>query len=319
MPLLVEQFSETDEQQVIALWERCGLLRPWNDPHRDIARKLLVQRELFLVGKIDGRIVGTVMAGYEGHRGWVNYLAVDPDYRRRGFGHTLMKEAERRLLEMGCPKVNLQIRAENEDAVSFYERIGFTRDEVLSMGKRLQRDLPLVLVLLALCVSCSRHRPSETVAAPTPVRASITSLPDNPCDVLTAREISAAIGKSVTRGRRAPDVSEIIRADKESRLPRERAVCSYDSMNEFGSIMIIVPAVSDQNASAFERTRDEYARRARPVRIEGLGEDAWMEGGGALHVLAGKNAQFIVGTRTVRDDTKEIEIAVAKAILARLR
>lgn len=132
-------FSEEDEEEVIALWERCDLLRPWNDPKRDIARKLLVQRELFLVGKIDGKIVATVMAGYEGHRGWVNYLAVDSGFRKQGLGRTLMEEAERRLVEIGCPKVNLQVRNENEAAVAFYERLGFERSPVVSMGKRLEK------------------------------------------------------------------------------------------------------------------------------------------------------------------------------------
>jgi len=135
--MLIGSFIEEDRDDVIRLWERCGLLRPWNDPHRDIARKLLVQRELFLVGKIDGKIVGTVMAGYEGHRGWVNYLAVDSDFRKRGLGRALMKEAERRLVEIGCPKVNLQIRNENEEAMAFYERLGFELNPVVSMGKRL--------------------------------------------------------------------------------------------------------------------------------------------------------------------------------------
>jgi hypothetical protein len=183
---------------------------------------------------------------------------------------------------------------------------------------KINLHVPLVLVLLGLCVGCSSRRPSEGEPAPTPARATITSLPDNACEVLTPAEISAAIGKGVTRGRRAPDIGEIIHADKEGRLPRERAVCSYDTASEFGSIVIIVPYVSEQNRAAFQRTLDEYSRRARPQRIEGLGEDAWLEGGATLHVLAGKNAQFVVAARTVRDDTKETVIAVAKAILARL-
>ena len=135
----IETFSEEDEEEVIALWGRCELLRPWNDPKLDIARKLLIQRELFLVGKIDGKIVATVMAGYEGHRGWVNYLAVDSAFRKQGLGRTLMEEAERRLVEIGCPKVNLQIRNENDGAMAFYERIGFERNPVVSMGKRLAK------------------------------------------------------------------------------------------------------------------------------------------------------------------------------------
>ena len=136
----IREFDEKDEQEVVSLWDRCALLRPWNDPHKDIARKLHVQRDLFLVGTVEGKIVASVMAGYDGHRGWVNYLAVEPSHRRRGIGRALMDEAERRLGGLGCPKVNLQIRAENKEAIAFYERIGFAGDSVLSMGKRLGKD-----------------------------------------------------------------------------------------------------------------------------------------------------------------------------------
>jgi len=136
----IRPFEDADEEAVIALWERCGLLRPWNDPHKDIARKRLLQRELFLVGVEGGAIVGTVMAGYDGHRGWINYLAVDPARRRKGFGRALVERAERRLSELGCPKVNLQVRRENREAMAFYERIGFREDVVASFGKRLKRD-----------------------------------------------------------------------------------------------------------------------------------------------------------------------------------
>ncbi len=138
----IRAFQDRDEVEVIRLWERCGLLRPWNDPRKDIARKRRVQRELFLVGTIDGTIAASVMAGYEGHRGWVNYLAVDPQRRRQGLARALMSEVERRLRELGCAKINLQIRRDNLDAISFYERIGFTEDAVVSLGKRLERDDP---------------------------------------------------------------------------------------------------------------------------------------------------------------------------------
>ena len=143
MTLQIRPFIEADEEEVVALWERCNLVRAWNDPHKDIARKLRVQRELFLVG-VDGdggdRIVATVMAGYEGHRGWINYLAVDPDSRRQGYGRALMAAAEERLRALGCPKINLQIRNDNRDAIAFYRRIGFSEDAVISLGKRLERD-----------------------------------------------------------------------------------------------------------------------------------------------------------------------------------
>ena len=99
--LSIRPFAEADEAEVVALWDRCGLVRPWNDPRTDIQRKLSVQRELFLVGLVADRIVATVMAGYEGHRGWINYLAVDPTQRRQGFARLLVAEVEERLREIG--------------------------------------------------------------------------------------------------------------------------------------------------------------------------------------------------------------------------
>jgi ribosomal protein S18 acetylase RimI-like enzyme len=138
--VLVRAFKEADEARVIELWTFAGLVRPWNDPKKDIARKLKVQRELFLVAELDGVIVGTVMAGYEGHRGWVNYLAVDIGQRRRGIGTALMRDAERRLRLLGCPKINLQIRRENTGVQAFYAAIGFKEDAAVSMGKRLEED-----------------------------------------------------------------------------------------------------------------------------------------------------------------------------------
>jgi ribosomal protein S18 acetylase RimI-like enzyme len=136
----IRSFQVEDEHEVVSLWERCGLIRPWNDPHNDIRRKLQVQGHLFLVGTVDDRVVATVMAGYEGHRGWVNYLAVDPKHQRAGLARRLMTEVENRLRESGCPKVNLQIRSDNAQAVGFYRAIGYTDDDVVSMGKRLERD-----------------------------------------------------------------------------------------------------------------------------------------------------------------------------------
>ncbi len=136
----IRPFEDFDEDAVVALWSRCGLLRSWNDPHKDIARKRQVQRELFLVCKIDEELVASVMAGYDGHRGWINYLAVDPQVQRRGLGRALMEEVQQRLRMLGCSKINLQIRRENLEAIAFYERIGFSEDAVLSFGKRLERD-----------------------------------------------------------------------------------------------------------------------------------------------------------------------------------
>jgi ribosomal protein S18 acetylase RimI-like enzyme len=138
--VIVRAFRETDEARVIELWMFGGLLKPWNDPKKDIARKLQVQRELFLVAELEGVVVGVVMGGYEGHRGWVNYLAVDIGQRRRGIGTALMRDVERRLRLLGCPKINLQIRRENTAVQAFYAAIGFSEDEAVSMGKRLEND-----------------------------------------------------------------------------------------------------------------------------------------------------------------------------------
>lgn len=136
----IRAFQEGDATAVVALWEGCGLTRPWNDPRKDIARKLQVQPELFLVGLVQGDLVASVMAGYEGHRGWVNYLAVAPEHRRKGFGRILMEEVERRLLERGCPKLNMQVRSSNTAAMAFYRRLGYVPDEAVALGKRLIRD-----------------------------------------------------------------------------------------------------------------------------------------------------------------------------------
>ena len=136
----IRAYRESDQDAVVALWRECGLVRPSNDPVKDIHRKLRVQRDQLLVGSMDGRLVATMMVGYEGHRGWVNYLAVAADCRKRGFGRLLMDEAETRLREMGCPKINLQIRRSNAGAVAFYRSIGYAQDDVVSMGKRLIED-----------------------------------------------------------------------------------------------------------------------------------------------------------------------------------
>ena len=137
MQLAIRPFQPADQPDVIDLWHLCNLVVPHNDPATDIAAKLQIQPELFLVGTVDDRIVATVMAGYEGHRGWINYLAVSPDCRRRGIGRRMVAEAEFGLRELGCPKANLQIRSSNQSVIAFYRRLGFSQDDVVSLGKRL--------------------------------------------------------------------------------------------------------------------------------------------------------------------------------------
>lgn len=137
---VIRAFRVADTEAVVALWRACALTRPWNDPHRDIERKLEVQPELFLVAVVSNVIVGSIMAGYEGHRGWINYLAVDPAFRRQGVAAALVARVEQTLTDMGCPKINLQIRGDNQDVADFYESLGYVADDVLSMGKRLIPD-----------------------------------------------------------------------------------------------------------------------------------------------------------------------------------
>ena len=138
--MLIRPFRSADEAALVELWVACELTRPWNDPRRDIERKLADSGELLLVGEEDGRLVGTIMAGYDGHRGWINYLGVHPSQRGRGLGRALMEAAEERLRALGCPKINLQIRDDNPEALAFYEAIGYTREPIVSYGKRLVSD-----------------------------------------------------------------------------------------------------------------------------------------------------------------------------------
>ncbi len=136
----IRPYRDADENDVIQLWQMCGLTVPHNDPVKDIRRKLTVQPELFLVGVRQERIIATVMAGYEGHRGWLNYLAVSPDMRQSGIARQLVSEVEKHLRLMGCPKINLQVRGTNTGAIAFYRKIGFVEDDVISLGKRLEFD-----------------------------------------------------------------------------------------------------------------------------------------------------------------------------------
>jgi len=138
----IRQFRSEDTEAVVTLWRQAGLVVAWNDPYRDIERKLSVQPELFLVVEADaGEVIGTAMAGYDGHRGWVNYLAVDEAHRGSGLGAELMAEAERLLAERGCPKLNLQVRSSNTGVIEWYRSLGYEPDNAVSLGKRLIPDV----------------------------------------------------------------------------------------------------------------------------------------------------------------------------------
>ena len=136
----IRPFERADTEAVVALWRDAGLVVPWNDPYRDIERKLTVQPDLFLVGDVGGAVVATAMIGFDGHRGWVNYLAVDAAHRRGGLGARLMAEAERLLIDLGCPKLNLQVRSSNTGVIEWYRTLGYEPDNAVSLGKRLIPD-----------------------------------------------------------------------------------------------------------------------------------------------------------------------------------
>ena len=134
----IRPYQEGDEAAVASLWREVFPGSPaWNHPETDIERKLSVQRELFFVAVIESKPIGTAMAGFDGHRGWVYYV-VHPCHRGHGIGRALMDRVERELGRIGCPKLNLQVRASNREAISFYEELGYQMEERVSMAKRLR-------------------------------------------------------------------------------------------------------------------------------------------------------------------------------------
>jgi len=134
----VRPYRDEDRAPVIAIWAEAFPDEPAHNVANDmIDRKLSVQRELFLVADADDSIVGTVMAGFDGVRGWIHRLAVSSSARRAGVGTALIRAAEAGLGRLGCPKVNLQVRGENSDVIAFYRAAGYGTEERISMGKRL--------------------------------------------------------------------------------------------------------------------------------------------------------------------------------------
>jgi len=134
--MIIRDYKPADQSAVLTLWKKCNL-GAHKDPVTDIALKLKAGNGWLLVGEVDGEIVATAMVGYEGHRGWINYLAVSPDYQQHGYGRQIMAHAEDLLRALGCPKINLQVRKSNLVVLDFYKKLGFEVDEVVSLGKRL--------------------------------------------------------------------------------------------------------------------------------------------------------------------------------------
>ncbi|RDK04448.1 GNAT family acetyltransferase [Paraburkholderia lacunae] len=140
--LSIRRFDAGDTDAVVALWQEAfpeyrDATKPQRNPHLSIANKLATQPELFFVAVLGERIVGTVMGGYDGHRGWLYSLAVDASLRRHGIGTRLVAHVEKTLTERGCPKLNLQVLSAKADVRAFYEALGYRTDEVISLGKRL--------------------------------------------------------------------------------------------------------------------------------------------------------------------------------------
>jgi ribosomal protein S18 acetylase RimI-like enzyme len=138
--LNIRTYRQKDEAEVINLWRECGLIVPWNNPKIDIARKYEDSPELFFIAELGVELVASCMAGYDGHRGWIYFLAVKPAEQRKGIAAKLVTRVEQALIRLGCPKLELMVRKTNNEVVSFYSSIGFDPDPVMVMSKRLIED-----------------------------------------------------------------------------------------------------------------------------------------------------------------------------------
>ncbi|MGJ8537902.1 MAG: GNAT family acetyltransferase [Parasphingopyxis sp.] len=127
---------DSDRDAVIALWRACGLIRPWNDPDIDFRQAVENSTSDILLFHEAATLIATVMVGFDGHRGWVYYLAVDPAHRRIGIGKRMMAAAEAWLRERGAPKIQLMVRSDNKAVIAFYEALGLARQDVVTLGRR---------------------------------------------------------------------------------------------------------------------------------------------------------------------------------------
>ena len=135
-------YRERDREQVLALWQECDLIHPKNDPQKDLDRKKGFGEELFLVVEEREKIIGTVMGGYDGHRGIINYLGVHPSFRGQGLGKMLLQAVEQKLKDLGCPQVNLLVWSNNSEVLDFYEKSQYSKaNDIVLLRKRLISDL----------------------------------------------------------------------------------------------------------------------------------------------------------------------------------
>ncbi|MGA2996885.1 GNAT family acetyltransferase [Bradyrhizobium sp.] len=140
--LAIAPIDDADVADVVALWQACGLTRPWNDPATDIAFARKASNATVLIGRDDGLIVATVLVGHDGHRGWVYYLAVDPDHRHKGYGRVMMDAAENWLRETGIEKLQLMVRPDNKSVKNFYQSLGYSEQERIIYAKWLDGREP---------------------------------------------------------------------------------------------------------------------------------------------------------------------------------
>ena len=137
MSFEIVQYDSKYQSALVDLWKKCDLVVPSTDPVEDIEKKLEFQPQLFFVALLDGRLVGSVMVGYEGHRGWLNYMAVLPSFQKRGYGKKLVNKAIVELRKIGCLKLNLQVRKSNASVIKFYKHLGFEEEERISLGMKI--------------------------------------------------------------------------------------------------------------------------------------------------------------------------------------
>ncbi len=140
--LEIRVYRPTDKANVIGLWQDCGLIVPWNNPEADIARKVKDSPELFFVAELSDELISTCMAGFDGHRGWIYFLAVKIQYRQRGIATKMVIHAESALLAVGCPKLELMVRESNNEVMSFYQKNAYQKEPVVVLSKRLMEDKP---------------------------------------------------------------------------------------------------------------------------------------------------------------------------------
>ena len=136
----IRPYRDDDESALIRLWQQCDLIRPWNNPRADIVRKCADSRALFFIGCKDAQVIASCMAGYDGHRGWLYYLAVAAAWQRQGIATKMVRHAEAHLLELGCPKIDLMVRKGNASVIAFYQSIGYSDDPVAVLSRRLLED-----------------------------------------------------------------------------------------------------------------------------------------------------------------------------------